>query len=444
LKINAPDKNIRILVLTIGRINKVDTSSNGLLLRNLFGAYPKQNVAQIFSSGNNNDDGFFGKYYQLGVADRRLGRLFFRLKGSTQVDIAKSNNYNECPKPSSIGKWLRKLGVRNLMTTGLYELIFKPQISHEMKKWIEDFNPDIIFTQGYNLAFTILPLLISNNNNNIPIAYYPADDWPDYCYRPVSGQSNIISFIVRNQVKKLSYQLVKMASVHIAFNNPMKSEYLKRYGIEFSVLMQGDNYLRFKSKTDISSNDKLEYLIVSTGDFGLPRLPLLEDLNNACSLLRSQGIKITAKIYPTSNLERIKSQLLHCKFLQFEDCPTHEGLVSVLLKSDILFLPERFGENPERVRLSVSSKAHLFMFSGKPIVVYSHPSTGVLRYAKEEGWADIVETQNPKKLAQTIKLLITDNEKRKLLIESANKTANKNHLLTKIQDSFINLLQSKT
>ena len=68
----------KILVLAMGRINQKDTSNNGLLLRNLFAGFPKENLAQIYSGGNNSDQGFFSRYYCLDEKDRFFGKIFFQ------------------------------------------------------------------------------------------------------------------------------------------------------------------------------------------------------------------------------------------------------------------------------------------------------------------------------------------------------------------------------
>ena len=94
-------KQPRVLVISIGRINASDTTNNGLLLRNLFGtSLPKENIAQLYSSGNNGDTGFFGHYYQLQNCDRVLGSLFYKLKENTISPplTATNNTFNTSVK----------------------------------------------------------------------------------------------------------------------------------------------------------------------------------------------------------------------------------------------------------------------------------------------------------------------------------------------------------
>ncbi len=66
----------KVCIITSGRINKSDTTNNGLLLRSLFNTWPKEKISQIYNSGSNNDEGFGGAYYKLGENDRRFGWLY--------------------------------------------------------------------------------------------------------------------------------------------------------------------------------------------------------------------------------------------------------------------------------------------------------------------------------------------------------------------------------
>jgi glycosyltransferase involved in cell wall biosynthesis len=432
----------RVLVLALGRINAADTSNNGLLLRNLFGRWPGENLAQIYSGGDNGDEGFFGRYYRLGPQDRRLGRLFYRLKAEAQGEMAEVNTVTASGKTSVASTAsLRSLGKRLLMDTGLYELIFRPRLSREMLAWAENFRPDVIFAQGYNLTFTWLPMLLANSFQS-PIVYYPTDDWSDNRYHPVLHPTPFVSRLTRYAVTTSSRRLVDAATVRLAFNRPMQEEYLKRYGKEFTTLMHGDDFSRFEAILPRRLATPDERWIVCTGNFDRHRWPLLGDLDQACEILNVKGLDVRATVFPVNLPSGTASPANDFRHVHFEPCPSHTGLVSFLRGADILFLPERFDETVKLIRLSVSSKAHLFMFSGRPIVVYSDPVTGIVRYAKEDGWAAVVDRRDPHLLADTFERLITDENERERLIAGAGCVAMKNHHLPIIQDSFCELLCS--
>ena len=132
----------RVLIVSLERINSADTANNGLLLRNLFAGWPRDNLAQIYSSGDNCDTGFLGHYYQLGPQDRRLGHIFYKMKteafGKTTTQIpSTSTNDSKSNKRTTVKSLIKRL----LVDTGLYELIFRPQLSKKMLSWVNAFKP---------------------------------------------------------------------------------------------------------------------------------------------------------------------------------------------------------------------------------------------------------------------------------------------------------------
>lgn len=431
-----------VLVTVLGRINTADTANNGLLLRSIFGNWPRENLAQIFSSGDNGDQGFFGRYHCLGPGDRRLGGLFLKLKPEAQRELSHiDNSMASTGRKISFGKIFRSLGRHFLIDAGLYELIFRPKISREMQDWVEEFKPDIIFAQGYNLAFTWLPMMLAHRFH-IPIAYYPGDDWPANRYCPGFCDSPIVSRLARYAVVTSSRELVQMSAVRLANCQYMREEYLERYGQEFMVLMLGDDFKRTEAIPPLRLAEPSTCWIVCAGDFDRHRLPLVADLNQACEILQGKGYNFHATVFPVNPISELSAYANQYRYVDFQPCPLHNGLMAVLRGADILFLPERFDETSGLIKVSISTKAHLFMFAGKPIVVYSDPETGITRYAKEEGWAAVMDRRDPLLLAQTFERLITDGDERRRLIAVARRTAMKNHYLPVIQSSFFDLLCS--
>lgn len=432
----------RVLIVTMGRINDADTDNNSLLLRNIFAKWPRQNLAQIYSSGDNSDYGFFDRYYQLSPRDRLFGRLFYGLKTKLfKMNAMYSNTPFIETNVRSKTKSTKEILTNIFVDTGLYELIFRPRLSREMISWVQEFQPDIIFAQGYCLTFAWLPSRLSDYFK-LPIVYYPTDDWPNDAYRVKGGGIPIVSKLVSRSVARAARHLVEVSSVLLAFNRYMREEYLKRYNKEFVVLMHGDDLSRYQTAQPMRLAVNDEYWIVCTGLFGNSRFPLLYDLDQACKILNAKGLRVRATVFPVNEVSEISSQVNGFIHVDFEPCPSHSALVSVLKGADILFLPERFDESAQGISLSVSSKAHLFMFSGKPIVVYSDSVTGIARYAKEEGWAVVLDYRDPVMLSSIFERLIKNSDARDNLLKAANRTALANHDLKTIQSSFTALLNS--
>ncbi len=426
----------------MGRINAEDTSNNGLLIRSLFGNWPTENLAQIFSGGSNGDLGFLKYYYVLSKNDRHFGSLFFQLKDNVLEQGNKPSDFSslEVNKLTLVG-YFRNLGKQLVMDSGLYELIFSPKISKEMQLWVENFNPDLIYAQGYNIAFTLFPLMLAKRFH-IPLVFSAGDDWPNNRYRPELSKSKLVSLVARYAIITSSRKLIQISTLGIANCQYMREEYIKRYSKEFVVLMMGGDFQQAESIQPKRLADPNEIWIVSTGVFNHSRLPLLIDLDQACGLLKSKGYKIRATIFSVNSPTSFYLNINDFHNIEFQPCPNHYDLEAFLRGADILFLPERFDKTAKEIMLSISTKAHLFMFSGKPIVVYSDPITGIARYAREEGWAIVIDHRDPFLVAQTFENLITDSNERLKLITCAHQVAMKNHHLPTIQNTFFSLLCS--
>ncbi|MFA5810600.1 MAG: hypothetical protein WC935_09770, partial [Thermoleophilia bacterium] len=232
----------KVLICSLSRINNLDTSNNSLLLKNLFAEWPREHLAQIYSGGNNGDEGFCEQQYQIGPHDRRFGRLFFKLKGeyadaSLSAVSAETVRAAE-PRSSQLGRLKQRAG-RYLMDSGLYELIFKLRPSQQLVDWAKKFDPDIILAQGYNLSFTWLLLLLKRQLQKT-LAYYCSDDWPSYLYTSREGLCGMTAPLVRRIVDRATKQLLVATDMPFSFNGMMGEEYERRYGKPFTTLMHCD------------------------------------------------------------------------------------------------------------------------------------------------------------------------------------------------------------
>ncbi|MBV5329506.1 MAG: glycosyltransferase [Chlorobium sp.] len=435
---------LRVLIVAISRINAADTANNALLLRNLLSTWPKENLAQIYSGGSNGDQGFFGHQYQLTADDRRLGKFFVKLKKEQVSDLRSSFADNQITSTSGASLLSRvKSTVGSfIQDSGLYELIFKVKPSEQLFDWVREFDPDIILAQGYNLSFTWLPLMLKRELNK-PLAFYNSDDWPTYLYSSRKGLYAITAPFVRSIVARSTNDLIASVDVPFAFNDMMGEEYERRYGKTFTTLMHCDDPERFIRAESIRLQPPEVKSIIATGAFDDSRWPLLLDLEQACQRLNDMGIPTRATVLATRISEEGFRMVKSCRFVKLQDDPGHEMLPSYLKGADLLYLPETFDpEVAHGYKYSISTKAHLFMFSQKPILVYGHRACGLVQYADRYGWAYVVKERDSGILAAQFGSLLTDNEIRKDLIRKSSLVANLNNNSEVVRKVFCEKLLS--
>lgn len=433
----------RVLVCALTRINSQDSLSNNLLLRNLLADWPAQQLGQIYSGGSNGDPGFCGSQYQLGPADRRFGSLFFKGK-ENYVDPARLTSSGEetgsIGQQASFRRRLKQVATDYLLTSGMHELLFRLQPSRNLLAWVEAFQPDIIFAQGYSLSFSRLPLLLKRRFS-VPLVYYCSDDWPSYLYLPPAGCHSLVSSLMRRMVTATAAELFASTDIPFAFNSLMADEYAQRYDRSFIPLMHCDDPARFTTAEPVRLQPPDVISIVVCGSFDQSRWPLLLDLEAVCQQLSDQGIPARAVVLTArmtkEGIERIKL----CRFVTLCDDPGHDLLPSYLQGADVLFLPETFDEAVAKgYSLSISTKAHLFMFSRRPIIVYGHECAGVVRYAMHERWAEVVRQRSVAVLADSFRRIIQDADHRDNLVRTASAVASRNNDCHRVREIFRSVL----
>lgn len=431
----------RVLVVAMGRINAMDTGNNGLLLRNLFNGWPRENLAQVYSGNDNGDAGFFGSYYPLGPDDRRFGKYFFKLKAGEMQTASSGNATPDAPaSPPRLSSHLKTISKRLLLETGLYELIFRPQLSRQLLDWVHAFKPDIIFAQGYNLSFSWLPVLLKQETG-ARLSLLATDDWPTYLYAGQLGEPKLFSWLLRPQVVEATRQLMAATDVPFAFGQAMTDEYSARYDKPFITLSHADNWQRFDDAVPCRIYDASVYSVVAVGYFNKNRWPLLLDADACCRLLAEQGMHVRIAVLSCGIDPEGERALAGCSHLDLLPDPGNDLLPAYLKGADLLLLAEGFDEAwVTSIRLSVSSKSHLYMFSRRPIVVYAHPDTGVARYASAYGWGLVVKERNAARLAEAIKSILNDGDMANTLIARGDQTANEFHVHGVCQTRFIHAL----
>ncbi len=399
-----------------------------LLIRTLFSEWSSENLAQIYTSDISGIGDFCKGYFKIGVQERQLGRLFYILKKRAWSIIegySSSLLKEENIKSKSWSKLPGKI-ISYIIDQGYWDLIFRIRLSNSLCNFIKSFKPDIIYTQGYSLSFSQLALEISKRFG-IPIFYFPMDDWHSYLYSR--------SF-VHSKVCKIAEQLAIKSKWRFALGPKMAEVFSKRYNVNFECLYHADDPSRFIDNFEERKKQKEFYVIGYIGSLYLKRYEAFIDLEKACILT---GIPFRIDIYCERIPFEVPEELLNSNNVRFYPLPKHEEVPTILSNCDVLFLPESFDKSvKEAIELSLSTKAHLYMFSRKPIIIYAPPWSGTLDYAKRYKWAIVVDNKDLNKLAKALEMAFENNSAD--YIDRAYKVALNNHDIYKIRKMITHLL----
>ena len=96
----------KVLIITKTLINDID--SGGASLRNWFKEWPREHLAQLYSGVAIDRDPFCGFNFQIGLNERRFGRLFSKLKGSPLGNAAQPFRYSSGLTENRNSGWWKK------------------------------------------------------------------------------------------------------------------------------------------------------------------------------------------------------------------------------------------------------------------------------------------------------------------------------------------------
>jgi glycosyltransferase involved in cell wall biosynthesis len=116
---------------------------------------------------------------------------------------------------------------------------------------------------------------------------------------------------------------------------------------------------------------------------------------------------------------------------------TQSELPSVLSSADILFLPYSFLESSrEAVETAFPSKTADYLAAGKPVLVFGPKYSSLVRYASEQGFAEIVDEFSAAALARGIQKIVFSPHYGEELAARALEVFSANHDISRQQHKF--------
>ena len=120
-------------------------------------------------------------------------------------------------------------------------------------------------------------------------------------------------------------------------------------------------------------------------------------------------------------------------------------LQCVLRSADILFLPFSFSERARyAVESAFPSKTADYLAAGQPILVFGPPYSSLVRYAAEQGFAEIVDEFSPDALARGIHNIVASPEHRDTLASRALEVFSQHHDIDRQRSQFLLMLNTLT
>ncbi len=416
-------------------------SGGGVTISNLFNGWPKDRlvVASNTNLYSDLDTSVCNTYYQLGYNDKLhpfplnilLPKIHCGILPIVNTNTAENTNgLTAAPVKSGKFKFVYYAIATTLHFLGLYNVVYKLKITPAFKKWVEEYNPDIIYTQ-----LASLELIRFTNDLHIatgkPIAIHIMDDWPLTINKP-----GIFYNYWQKVIDKEFRALLKKTDIKMSISHAMGDEYKKRYGYDFIPFHNPIDINFWKPKEPKTYTDKENFTILYAGRIGFGIESSLADIAAAVNEVSEEFKNIIFEIQ-TGDSEALHKAVTLTKNVKWVQPTAYAALPSKFSSVDLLLLPQDFDEKSVRfLRYSFPTKVSEYMISGTTVLVYGDTSTGLTKYALKEKWAYVVTENKKTELVKAIKELYKNATLRKQLATTAQEIAEEREDATIVREKF--------
>lgn len=431
----------RLLLLTSSTFNLL--SGGGICFTNLFRCWPKDKIATAHSDKIQPSNVVCEKYYFLG-SDEFPWSFPFSVANIFSAQDKIENTLKFAKGSPTHGSLKGKSGFVNNVLRSILPFIQRiigddiptdAKLTSELKAWIVEFKPEVIYTILGSLQYIRLVRQISKEFK-IPYVIHMMDDWQNVLYR-----KGIFGSLRRKTMQSELKELIDGAAVCMAICPAMAKEYEKRYGrafLAFHNALDAKDWLK-KARNDWQRTSPFKMIYGGA----LMQNSQVESVRDACDAVESlfkKGLDIQFDIYaPWYSAARYRAELERMPCVRVFDAPETMDIESVFANADLLLLPVNFDKNTvEYVKYSMPNKIPAYMFSGTPTLAYGSASVASIKYAKE--WAYCVTAKDKTILADAIKMLAADEELRARLGRKAQELAAKNHDSSHVRPAFHNAI----
>lgn len=432
----------RVLLVTGQPFNQY--TGTGITLTNLFQGWPADRIAMIYQDDSYVlDDSVCQRFYQVGT--RELGWVWplsalGHSPSKSQFTFASPGTTNA---PNHGGTGAIRQGLRKLATfiLGSSELLRRVYISHGLWAWVENFQPEVIYSEFStltNLRFVRELTLLTG----APLATHTLDDWSQVKYR-----KGLMAPLVRFTLRRELDDIFNRAALRMGICDKMCKEYEARYGLPFVPFHNVVEVEVWEKAARKDWTAREPFRIVHSGNIGaIAKIQSLLDIRYVVRELHGSGMPIELRIHTLPTKANLYRPMLESPpSVTVHDPPENDEFVSLLSDADLLVLPVDFGEDRiSYYRYSMPTRVPAYMMSSTPILVYGPPEAASVEYAQREGWGYVVPKRDMYALREAITLLATDVELRRKLGQRAKEVAIQNHDAAKVRVAFREALTRAT
>jgi len=419
-----------------------NNSGGGITQANLFGNWDKDNIAVVSTVHmfNNLNTDICDTYYLLGNEEYKWKFPFNFLQRNVPSGVVKvkpgtgTQAQNISKKAQLRTKIINNYFYPFLEWIGLFHKISKITLSDKLRKWLDEYKPDVIYAQASSLE-TVQFCIIMQEYINKPMVYHVMDDWPS----TISQKGPFKNFWHKKIDRALKVLLGK-ATVLLSISHDMAEEYKKRYGKDF---------ITFHNPIDLNfwkSHQRATYTLAQTASIlyaGRIGTGIQETLELLAKSIDNLNKELKTPVRFILQTKDIPAWVNNYSCVQHKPLVPYSELPKVFAEADFLYLPYDFSkESIKFIKYSMPTKAPEYMMSGTPVIILGPAETALVKDAQRGNWAKVITENSVDALAAAIKTLLEDENLRKKIAGNAVRIAEINYNAVKIRNEFENTISS--
>lgn len=390
---------MKVLIVSM-EVWRVD-QNGGNTLTWMFSGFPKDTeFAQIYCYDGMPDNDVCDNYFNItskmvasnllhGNKDNNIGRAYKLSELSKTLNDTKTESVNRNVSGNGIKSKIKGLSNNNTFRDFVWK--YGNFRSEKLKKYILDFDPDIIYAPGYGVKYMNYLIQWIASFTNKPIATLISDDWYSFHQRKINPffWINLLSFrrLYRNTVKlyDLIYTMTddQKKQLEKDFNKPVK---IMRKGADFSNV----------SIDETCPKDVIRFIHVGNLYYNRWKtlsalLDEIEKINNESGSPRFRFDIVTS--YPME--DNMKAALVREGHSYIHRKITVDELKKLYKDSDIAIQAESFDFfNKIKMKMSFSTKIIEYLSSGCGIMVISDKRQSTYRYLNDNNVAICIDDES--------------------------------------------------
>ncbi len=414
-------------ILVIANNSLSENNSNGRTLSGFLKGWDKNNIAQIYISGEIPNSKVCDKFYR--ITDKEVLKGVFN-KTSVRKEIKNIyGNPNSNPQRTISG---RKTIIKFVMR----DMLWGTNVwwNKRLKCWIKNFNPDMILFFAGESAFTFKMTLKIAKHYNLPIVVYNSEGYyfKEKNYLKNSGAlSDIIYPIYRYNCNRVFTKVMKKSSHTVYINDKLKNEYDKEFGLPSTTIHTASDI----SVGSFEKNNKIP-VVSYLGNLGVDRHIALVEIAEA---LKAINHDYKLNVYGKIPNDDVKKAFEECTAINYCGVVPYSEVVDIMHKSDLLVHGESFDEFTRwDLKYAFTTKIADSLSCGTCFFVYAPKELACTEYLLENECACVVTEKD--KLKESLEKILTDEILRKKYIQNGLKIAGQNHDAKKNCEKFQKIL----